>query len=129
MFGFNNTYIDGSRAVPMSKVVSFTCLQQLKADQTTFFQSFSPVFSCFQPFFVDLNLFQWFHSWNQQKTTENQQKTCFLCIFPAPQSWSTCKSWLTPWGGTWNLSFSVDFLLFLTLFISFPLISLKKVKN
>ena len=28
----------------------------------------------FQPFLFILKLYQWFHSWNQQKTSENEQK-------------------------------------------------------
>ena len=31
-------------------------------------------FSRFQPFLIILNLFQWFHIWDQQKTCENEQK-------------------------------------------------------
>ena len=29
----------------------------------------------FRPFLLILNLFQWFHSWNHWKTSENEQKT------------------------------------------------------
>ena len=60
----------------------------------------------FKPFLLILNLFQWLHDWNQQKTSETEQKKWCLST---PQSWSTCKSWSTPWGGTSNLSFLVDF--------------------
>ena len=42
------------------------------------------------------------HAWNQQKRSENEQKKWNLST---PQSWLTCKSWSTPWGGTSNLSF------------------------
>ena len=31
----------------------------------------------FQPFMFISNLFQWFHTWNQQKTSENEQKMYF----------------------------------------------------
>ena len=48
---------------------AFRCLHHLKAGRTTFF-------SCFQPFLKISNLFQWFHGWNQQKTSENEQKKC-----------------------------------------------------
>ena len=35
----------------------------------------------FQPFLFFLKLFQWFHNWNQQKTSENEQKTwCCLLL-------------------------------------------------
>ena len=44
--------------------------------------------------------------------SKNEQNKLYLST---PQSWSTCKSWLTPWGGTSNLSFSVDFFLSLSL--------------
>ena len=59
-------------------------------------------FSRFQPFLFILNFFQWFHGWNQQKTSENEQKNVVLSTL---QSWLTCKSWSTPWGGTSELSF------------------------
>ena len=54
-------------------------------------------FSRFQTFLFILNLFQWFHGWNQQKTSENEKK----------------------WGGTSKLSFLVDFLLFFLVFCKF----------
>ena len=40
----------------------------LKAGQYTFFH----------PFLFISNLFEWFHTWNQQKRSENEQKTCFF---------------------------------------------------
>ena len=59
---------------------AFRCLQHLNAGQTNFF-------SRFQRFLLILNLFQWFHSWNQQKTSENEQKnitaTIFIVHFPS----------------------------------------------
>ena len=59
-------------------------------------------FSRFQPFLLILDLFQWFLGWNQQKTSENEQKNVILS---SPQSWLTCKIWSTLWGGTPKLSF------------------------
>ena len=44
------------------------------------------------------------HAWNHLKTSENEKKSFFFQILSTPQSWSTCKSWSTPWGGTSNLS-------------------------
>ena len=44
----------------------------------------------FQPFLFILNLFQRFHGWNQQKTSENEQKMCFFLLAPFA-------------GGPWNL--------------------------
>ena len=40
---------------------------------------FSAVFSHFQPFLFIFNIFQWFHAWNQQKISENEQ--IFFLIF------------------------------------------------
>ena len=40
--------------------------------------------SRFQPLLFILDLFQWFHIWNQEKTSENEQKFCFFphsCLF------------------------------------------------
>ena len=56
--------------------LAFDCCAHPKADQTTFF-------SRFQAFLFILNLFQWFHSLNQQKTSENEQKSdiCLLLKF------------------------------------------------
>ena len=78
---------------------AFGCCRHPKTGWNTFF-------SHFQPFLFISNLFQWFHTWNQQKTSEKEQKMCFLFT---PQSRSTCKSWSTPCGGFLKLSFSVDF--------------------
>ena len=58
----------------------------------------------FQPLLFIFNLFQWFHTRNQQKTSANEQKSD---IFSTPQRWSKCKSWLTPWKGTSKSSFLV----------------------
>ena len=69
---------------------AFGCCTHPKAGWTTFF-------SRFQPFLIILNLFQLFHVWDQQKTCENEQKKWYLST---AQSWSTCKSWSTPWGVT-----------------------------
>ena len=72
---------------------AFECCAHPKACQTTFF-------SRFQPFLFFQNLFQWFHGWNQQKTSWNEQKNWYLST---PQSWSTCKSWSTHGRSTSNL--------------------------
>ena len=66
----------------------------------TFFQPFFNLFCSFQSFFSDFTA-------EITKTSKNEQKNVFLST---PQSWSTCKSWLTPWGGTSNLSFFCWFL-------------------
>ena len=58
---------------------------------------------------VVFNLFQWFHGWNQQKMSEKELKNACLS---SSQSWLTCKSWSTPWGGTSKLYLLVDSLLF-----------------
>ena len=76
-----------------------------KAGRITFFQLFST-------FLFISNLFQWFQARNQQKNMWKWRKKRVFHILLTPQSWSTCKSWSTPWGSTLKLSFSVDFLLF-----------------
>ena len=63
---------------------AFRCSQHLKAGWTTFLS-----FSTF------LNLLQWFHAWNQQKTSENEQKKGYL---------STPQCWSTHWGDPRDLS-------------------------
>ena len=50
---------------------AFGCCAQPKAGRTTFF-------SRFQPFLFMSNLFQWFHGWNQQKTSGKEQKMVFV---------------------------------------------------
>ena len=71
---------------------AFGCCMHPKAGRNTFFNRF-------QPFLFISKKFHWFHAWNQQKTSENE-KINFFPFLPTPQSWSTCKSWSTPWGGT-----------------------------
>ena len=73
-------------------------------------------FSHFQPFLFISNLFQWFHTWNQQKMSEKEQKKVFLST---PQGWLTCKSWSTPYGGTSKLSFFGWFFYFFNIFCPF----------
>ena len=61
-----------------------------------FFQPFSTFFVDFKPFSVlksTKNVWKW------------TKKCFFFHILPAPHSWSTCKSWSTPWGGTSKSSF------------------------
>ena len=78
---------------------AFECCTYPKAGQNTFF-------SRFQPFLLILNLFQWFHNWNQEKMSENKTTyTCFFSILSTLQSWLTCKSWSIPWGGARKSSF------------------------
>ena len=75
----------------------------------------------FQPFLFILNLFQWFHAWNHWKTSENEH------VFF--QFLSTLKAGRHAKAVPWICLFSVDFFTFLTFFVSFWLISLKKVEN
>ena len=37
-------------------------------------------FQPFSAFFLILNLFQWFHSWNQQKPSQNEQNKKYFCL-------------------------------------------------
>ena len=50
---------------------AFQCCAHPKAGQNTFF-------SRFHHFLFISKLYQWFHSWNQQKTSEKVQKNVFL---------------------------------------------------
>ena len=92
-----------------------------KAGWTTFFQPFSTFFVCFKPFSVISRL----------KSTKNVWKRTKKQFLSMPQSWLTCKSWLTPWGlrGYLQILVLVDILLFLSnfnWFWSFSLIFNKK---
>ena len=49
---------------------AFGCCVHPKAGRTTFFQPFLT-------FLLFLFLFHWFHGWNQQKTSENEQKKVY----------------------------------------------------
>ena len=76
--------------------------------------------SHFQPFFfVDFQLFSVISRLKSTKNVWEWTKKCFFHILPALQSWSTCKSWLTPWGGPSNLSFFGWFFTFFNLFSQF----------
>ena len=81
-----------------------------------------------QLFLFILNLFQWFTAWNQQKTSENEKKLFFKFGLLLKAGW-LAKAGLLFEGVPRNHLFLVDFLLFLTFFVVFDLISLKKVKN
>ena len=94
---------------------AFGCLQHPKAGRNIFFSRFST-------FFV---LFCWFQTFFSDFTAEiNKKWTKKNVKLSTPQSWSTCKSWSTPWGGTPKLSlfgwFSTFFKHF---FVSFRLVS------
>ena len=64
---------------------AFGCCTHPKAGPTTFF-------SRFQPCLFILNLVQWFHARNQQKTSENEQKRDICLLFKAAKSSSSKKS-------------------------------------
>ena len=84
---------------------SFWALCAPKSWPKYFFQTFFNLFCSFQRFSLISML----------TSTKNVWKWTKNVILSTSQSWSTCKSWSTPWGGTPKLSFSVDFLLFLIL--------------
>ena len=67
-------------------VVYFDQFQVPRVPQSWSNYFFSAVLNLF---LLILNLLQWFHAWNQQKTTENKQEKWYLST---PQSWLTCKS-------------------------------------
>ena len=64
----------------------------------TLFQPFSTFFVRLKPFSVISPLKSLKNIWKWAK------KVCFS-IFSTPQSWSTCKSWLTPWRGYLEIIF------------------------
>ena len=76
--------------------ISYTCV--------VYFDQLVELLFCsrFQPFLFFLNLFQWFHAWNKQKTSENEQKMCFCLLLKAGRHAEVGR------GGTSKLSFSVD---------------------
>ena len=73
----------------------FWVLHAPKSWSNYFFQPFSTFFAHFKPFSVISRL----------KSTKNIWKRTKNVFLSTPQNWSTCKSWLTPWGGTSKLSF------------------------
>ena len=60
-------------------------------------------FSRFEPFLFISNLFQWFQAWNQQKTSEKEQKRCLLL-----KAGQHAKAGWLPEGVPRNCLFSVD---------------------
>ena len=91
-------------------------------------------FNCFQPFLLTLKLFQGFHILNQEKTSENKQKTQYFLHFVYSSKLvdmqTLVHSLRLAWGCTLNSSY-FGWLFFLFIFRSFFLIlevkSLKKV--
>ena len=69
---------------------AFGCCAHPKAGPNTFF-------SLFQPFLFIFHLFQWFHAWNQQKTSEKKKKHSLVhfqtdfCWFQAWNHWKRFK--------------------------------------
>ena len=59
---------------------SLVYFNQLKGAACTWKLVETLIFSRFQPFLFILNLFQWFHAWNQQKMSENEQKQIYSLI-------------------------------------------------
>ena len=114
---------------------SFWVLAVPKSWLNYFFQPFST-------FFLILNLFRRFHCWNQQKTSENEQKKPCFCLFL--KAGRHAKAARLPKGLPRNCLFSVDFLHvdqlwgvdkntffvhFQTFFVDFSCEIIEKVKN
>ena len=70
---------------------------------------------------VVFNLFQWFHGWNQQKMSENEQKKTWFCLL-LKAGWHA-KAGQLPEGVPQNCIFWL-ILYFFNFFISFQLISI-----
>ena len=84
---------------------AFGCCAHPKAGRNTFF-------SRFQPFLFILNLFQWFHGWNQQKNVWKRTKKFFLLFFAYSAKLVDMQKLADSLRGVpQNCLFSVDFLL------------------
>ena len=90
-------FVKGKRQV-LCIWTSFWVLPAPKSWSKHFFSSVFNLFCSFQTFFNDF----------KAEITEKRLKM--------NKSWSTCKSWLTPWGGTLKWSFFTRFFTFLNVF-------------
>ena len=71
---------------------AFECRTHPKAGQNIFS-------TVFKPFLLILNLFQWFHGWNKQKSLKKNKKTCFCLLLKARQHAKAGQLLVNPWGG------------------------------